>query len=344
MKQFLTHISLLTLAFVAYSQDAQYSQFYSNQLHLNPAFAGTGNNSRAVVIHRIQWPSLPKAFTNSGVSIDYNADNLNSGFGLLINQDREGSASLTNTNTSFIYSYAANLNDKVVIRSAIKFGYVWRNIDQSRLVLGDQVDFGIAGAPTQDPQIYSIRLKNHWDIGTGFLIYSKKSWIGIGIDHLTTPNRSLLEGEDTLPIRYSFHIGSRYPLQKLVSIGTTIPSIAPSILYRKQGNFQQLDAGASVHLQPVIIGLYYRGIPFIKNEFDRLNQDAIIILAGLEYANLEFNYSFDLNISKIDPVAGGGSHEFSLVYNFRIPRSPYKPPKEQRKLNCPAFSAKRLNN
>lgn len=342
MRNTLAIISLC-ITYLAFGQDAQYSQFYSNPLYLNPAFAGTSASMRAVVIHRIQWPSLPQAFTNSTLSIDYNGDNINSGFGVMVHQDQQGTAGLKNTNLSFIYSYSANFNDKVVFRPALKFGYVFRDIDRTQLILGDQVDFGVDGTPSQDPQINSIRLKNHWDIGAGFIIYTKKTWIGLSVDHLTRPNRSLLEGSDVLPIKYSIHIGSRFPLQKLIPVGTIAPTIAPSILYKRQGNFQQLDAGASVHLQPVIIGLYYRGMPLINNDFGRINQDAIIVLAGFEYANFEFAYSFDLNISRLDPVTGGGAHEFSLIYNFRIPRSQYKPPKSQRKLNCPAFIQKLHN-
>lgn len=337
MKRVFTHIVSLLFASIMFAQDAQYSQFYANPIYLNPAFAGTAQDTRAVFIHRIQWPNLPQAFSNSTASIDYNASNINSGFGLIVHSDQEGTAGLRNTTGSFIYAYEANLNNKVVFRPALKFGYTFRDIDRSKLVLGDQVDFGVDGTPSQDPQINSIRLKNHWDIGAGFLIYTKKNWFGVGIDHLTKPNRSLLEGEDTLPIRYSFHIGSRYPLQKLVNIGTIVPTIAPSILYRRQGAFQQIDAGATVHLQPVLIGLYYRGMPFIKNEFGLLNQDAIILVAGVEYANFEFGYSFDLNLSRLDPVAGGGAHEFSLIYNFRMPKDPYKTPSNKKKLGCPTF-------
>ena len=343
MKKLALTLFLALSAISSFGQDAQYSQFYSNPIYLNPAFAGTGQDTRVVLIHRIQWPNLPQAFSNSTASIDYNASNINSGFGFIVTNDQEGSAGLTNTTPSFIYSYEANLDNKVVIRPALRFGYSFRSLDRTKLVLGDQVDFGIDGTPSQDPQINSIRLKNHWDIGAGILIYTKKNWFGVGIEHLTRPNRSLLEGEDTLPIRYSFHIGSRYPLQKLVNIGTIVPSIAPSILYRRQGEFQQLDVGASVHLQPVIIGLYYRGMPFINNDFGRINQDAVILVAGVEYFNFEIGYSFDLNLSKLDPVTGGGAHEFSLVYNFKMPRDPYKTPKRKRKLGCPTF-VNRLEN
>ncbi|MEM6736467.1 MAG: type IX secretion system membrane protein PorP/SprF [Bacteroidota bacterium] len=340
-------LTTLTLAVLFlqrfYAQDAQYSQFYANPLYLNPAFAGTAADARAVFIHRIQWPNLPQAFTNSTVSIDYNRENINSGFGLMIHQDKEGSAALQNTTASFIYSYQANVNDKFIIRPAIKFGYTFRSIDRTKLVLGDQIDFGIDGTPSQDPQINAIQLQNHWDIGTGVLIYTKKNWIGLSVDHLTNPNRSLLEGTNRLPLRYSIHIGGRYTLLRIPSLRTISPTIAPSVLYRRQGNFQQLDAGASVHLKPVIFGLYYRGLPVLKNPANQVDQDAVILLVGWEYYNFELGYSFDVTISELDPVSGGGAHEFSLIYNFKIPRSKYKPPKTSRRLNCPAFINRLFN-
>jgi len=114
-------------------------------------------------------------------------------------------------------------------------------------------------------------------------------------------------------------------------------------LYKRQGSFQQLDIGASVHLQPVIIGLYYSGIPFTKDEFGHVNQDVIIVQAGVEYFNFEFGYSFDLNLSRLNPVVDGGAHEFSLIYNFKIPRNPFKVTKSQKRLECPAFIVQRLS-
>ena len=148
-------------------------------------------------------------------------------------------------------------------------------------------------------------------------------------------NRSLIEGEDNLQIRYSAHIGGRFRLKKNVATGTTPASIAPSALYKRQGNFQQLDVGASVHMQPLVIGAYYRGIPFLSDGFGGISQDAIIMQAGLEYANFEFGYSFDIQLSQIDIVSGGGAHEFSLIYNFHIPWRHRNKPKK--KLHCPAF-------
>lgn len=109
-------------------------------------------------------------------------------------------------------------------------------------------------------------------------------------------------------------------------------------------NVQQLNIDASVHLQPIIFRMYYQGLPFVSNDVEgRINQDALILVIGIEYANFEFGYSFDMNLSRIDPVATGGAHEFSLQYNFTIPRNPYKTPKKNYRLDCPTF-VKRLNN
>ncbi len=313
----------------------QNSQFYANPVYLNPAFVGTSHDTRIAFNHRILWPSLPQTFTASSASIDYSAIHYNSGFGVLINSDEQGAVDLETTTTSFIYSYHAVLHKTLVFQPAIKIGHAIRSFDQSKLFLGDQLDFG-GGIISQDPGLRNFKLRNYWDIGGGFLLYTDKYWVGVGIDHINRPNISLLSGEDILPIRYSFHFGGRFFLIKHLPTGRIPASIAPSILYKRQGSFQQLDIGASVHMQPLVLGAYYRGLPFIPNqESDQINHDAIIVQVGFEYASFEIGYSFDIQLSQFDVVTGGGAHEFALQYNFELPWKNRKKP--MRKLHCPAF-------
>lgn len=334
MKKILALLPTLFLISIALGQDGQYSQFYANPLYLNPAFAGTGHNSRIAINHRILWPNLPTVFSSYSVSADYSADEFNSGFGFLLNTESEGTASLKTTKGAFIYSYQIVISKDLVIRPAMKFGHVTRSFDQSKLVLGDQLDFG-GGIVSQDPSLRNFKLQNYWDIGSGLLIFTSKYWFGLGADHLNTPNRSLLEGQDKLPIQYSFHAGGRFTLAPKSLTGQAPATIAPSVLYKKQGKFQQLDAGASIHMQPLVLGVYYRGIPVTRDEYGNLKQDAIIVQTGIEYASFEFGYSFDIQLSRLDLVSGGGAHEFSLQYNFHLPwRNRNKP---QKKLHCPAF-------
>ncbi|MEQ9403633.1 MAG: PorP/SprF family type IX secretion system membrane protein [Cyclobacteriaceae bacterium] len=334
MKKILALTPTLLILTIAVGQDAQYSQFYSNPLYLNPAFAGTANNTRVAVNHRILWPNLPQVFSSYSASIDYHHDAYNSGFGFLINTEAAGTVDLQTNSGAFIYSYQLAITKEFVIRPAIKIGHVIRGFDQSKLILGDQLDFG-GGITSQDPGLRAFKLKNYWDIGTGILAFTSKYWFGLGVDHLNRANVSLLEGDDQLQIRYSAHAGGRFILMSKIPTGTIPATIAPSVLYKRQGNFQQLDIGASIHMQPLILGAYYRGIPIISDGFDNINQDAIIVQAGLEYSGLEIGYSFDIQLSQLDIVSGGGAHEFSLQYNFHLPwRNRHKPKK---KLHCPAF-------
>ena len=59
-----------------YCQDAEFSQFFSNPLYLNPAFAGTNSCPRLSTNHRAQWTGLPNIFNTTSVSYDQNFDKI----------------------------------------------------------------------------------------------------------------------------------------------------------------------------------------------------------------------------------------------------------------------------
>lgn len=321
------------------AQDTQYSQFYSNPIYLNPAFVGTGHNTRLAINHRVLWPELPQSFASYSASLDYSVAKLNSGFGILAFADQEGTAALKTNGAAAIYSYHANFNGKVVFQPAVQVGYIFRTIDRSKFLFGDQIDFGVDGAPSQDPTLVGLKMRNYLDVGTGFLMYTRTYWIGSSFQHLTQPNRSLLGGEDRLQIRYTIHAGGRFKLKGEYHENDAISTIAPSLVYKRQGNFQQFDIGASAHLQPVIVGFYYRGLPFLSKSFDQINQDAIITQVGFEFMGLEFGYSYDMNISGLGN-SGGGAHEIALQYNFQFPLNPKHVSHNKKVLHCPTFTHK----
>ena len=67
--------ALLIIFFLAssprvFSQDAEFTQFYANPLHLNPAFAGTHMAPRSTLNYRNQWPGIPGTFVTSSFSYD----------------------------------------------------------------------------------------------------------------------------------------------------------------------------------------------------------------------------------------------------------------------------------
>ncbi len=342
MRKALLYTILVMTMFTTWAQDIQYSQYYSNPLYLNPAFTGAISNHRVAVNHRLQWPNLPKAFANYSASYDFNATNLNSGFGLLVNVDRAGSGNLSNTSAAFNYSYTIQFLDEFVIKPAVSFGYVNRTIDYTKLVFGDQIDFGVSGAPSQDPGISAIEPTSFFDVGSGLLIYNKRFWGGISGYHLNEPNNSLLQGASKLPMKITIHGGARFALGNPDFKEIKKASVASSFIYKFQGEFQQLDIGASFHYSPVMLGIYYRGMPWQQTVEGYGNNDAVILLFGVEFDNIQFGYSFDSNISKLSSESGG-AHEISLIYLFDIQRNRAKPSRSKRFLPCPAFVEKLSN-
>src|SRR5688572_23964138 len=133
----LLHITFILLSFSALAQDPQFSQYYQAPLYLNPGFTGLTPQQRLVVNHRIQWPSLPQAFSTYAASYDIFVSELRSGFGFLFTTDKMGSAGWRTTTGSLLYSYKVKLTENLVFSPGLSFGYGSNGLDRSKLRLGD---------------------------------------------------------------------------------------------------------------------------------------------------------------------------------------------------------------
>ncbi len=318
------------------AQDPQFSQFYAAPLYLNPGFTGTADMHRANVVYRNQWPALPKAYTTMAFSYDYNMRKLNSGFGLMVLQDRAGTGGYVRTGASGFYSYKVQLKKGWVISPGLQFGYVNTGLDWSKLTLGDQIGFNDLTIPTtNDQDVMKVRGFGYMDFGTGLLVYNKLAWFGASAYHINEPNQSLLERDDRLPAKYTAHGGVRIKLYNGLLTRTRVSSIAPSFIYKKQGNFQQLDLGLHFHYNPIMAGIWYRGVPLVKNDYEYNRQDAVAFLFGIRMPQFDVGYSYDFTISSLGPVSGG-AHEVTIVYNF-ITRESRKVKRKEKFIPCPTF-------
>ena len=73
---------------IALCQDAEFTQFYSNPIYLNPAFAGTNNCPRLSTIHRSQWTGLPQIFNTTSFYYDQNFRKIHGGIGFMLLSDK----------------------------------------------------------------------------------------------------------------------------------------------------------------------------------------------------------------------------------------------------------------
>jgi type IX secretion system PorP/SprF family membrane protein len=305
----------------SFGQDPQYSQYYAAPLYLNPAFAGSEMVPRVGFNYRNQWPGLEAQFTTFSAYIDTYLPDYNSGIGLLVMSDTEGAAKLQSITIAALYSYELRLGDKSYFRPGFRASYIRRDIGfYENLIFANQINpndpFGPI-APGNDLQGLGEPV-NMLSLSAGGLFFTDKFWFGVAADHLNQPNQSFLDGVSPLPYKLSIHTGYR------ISLGTggyrsdfthmyKQRYIVPTLNYKRQGPFEQLDLGAYLYLEPLILGLWYRGLPYRPIE-QQSNRDAIVFMAGVNLiSGVSIGYSFDYTVSQLG-MQSGGAHEISLSF------------------------------
>lgn len=342
---FFACVCMLIMRSPVTAQDPQFSQFYAAPLYLNPAFAGATNQNRMGINYRNQWPAIDANFTTISAFYDTYIESKNSGIGVLLTRDREGILGLQSMSLALQYSYDLKIVEGLSFRPGAQIAIVNRSINFDRLTFGDQFDpqTGDIVNPVSGEAL-SGQSKFFPDLTFGGLLYSKRAWLGFAAHHLTQPNQSIIGEDSRLPMKLAGHAGLKFYF-KPGEMGDgfyTRPrerSIAPALQYRHQGEFDQMDVGFYFTFEPLIIGTWYRGVPFKKvNGFT--NNESVVLLVGFakkgaKNSTLNIGYSYDYTISKLGP-ASGGAHEFSLVYSWST-RDPRKPAKDKLMIPCPDF-------
>jgi type IX secretion system PorP/SprF family membrane protein len=324
-------IYLVGLSFIiltdSFGQDPTFSQFYANALYLSPSFAGATNEYRFAVNYRDQWPAVPGVFNTYSISFDKAMPNFNSGIGVLATYDVAGSGNLSTTNIGLLYSYDFNINKEWHIRPGVEFKFYYLGLDIGKLVFNSQ----ITGSGTS-PSITPPPFDNVADIdfATSALVYNSRTWAGFTLDHLLTPKMSFYGNDATLPVKFNFYGGTQILKQTRLRQKTQeILSLA--INFQKQGKFYQSDLGLYFYKDPIIFGIWYRGIPLVTSQVG----DAIIGLIGIKTKQLHIGYSYDFTISNLIGSTGG-AHEISLIYEFNnLSLGQLK--KRIRAIPCPEF-------
>lgn len=334
----------------AQAQDPQISQFYAAPLYLNPAFAGSAMAPRANFTYRNQWPGLNANFTTSIFTTDIYIDKVNSGVGLSFISDQQ--RYINTTDFGAFYSYHLKFSDKISANLGVQGSYATRGIKFDGTT-GDQISTflstGNYPSTSLDPtvqKLYGDGVQLHYtDFSTGALVYSEQFWIGASVHHLNQPSQSFNDKDIRLPMKIGIQAGYRIPLADYVignNLGDAIErekSITPVIHYKRQGASDQLDVGAYLTYSPMVLGLWYRGIPlktYTKDDVSIISHDAAVILIGYRQDNFSIGYSYDATISRLGST--GGAHEISLSYVFTDwiePRKHGRPRKGE--LKCPKF-------
>ncbi len=306
------------------SQDPQFSQFYSNPLYLAPSFAGAAGGSRICANVRDQWLALPSTFMTYSFSYDHYFSKYNSGVGLLAYKDAAGTGQLGTLSVGVQYSYNFKITQTIYARPGLHFSYRETGVAWDKLTFLDEIlDKAPDGSTQTGPEPVQSR---DVDLALSGLIYSKRVWGGVTVDHILAPNVSLYNAKHIIPVRVSAFGGVEI-IRKSRLLKPEEETMTIAYLFKHQGVFNQLDLGVYWFKNPFVLGLWYRGIP----PFNSKRGDAFIILGGYKTKNFNIGISYDVTISNLIGNAVG-SLELSMSFKFAIPRRDKKG-----EVPCPEF-------
>jgi type IX secretion system PorP/SprF family membrane protein len=300
-------IVLLVVSIRSNGQDPTFSQFYANSLYLAPSFAGSTEDFRFGINYRNQWPAIPGVFHTYSIAFDRYMPNFSSGIGVLATYDVAGSGDLSTTNVGLIYSYDFRISQDWHVRPGVQFKFQYLGLNIYKLIFNSSLSPGGVTPPIIPPPFESVA---DFDFTFSSIIYNDRIWAGVTLDHLLRPKQSFYGDESFVPVKINVFGGAQ-----LVAKGRQrkkyeeILSVAGN--FQMQGGFVQSDLGLYYYRDPIMFGLWYRGIPFVTSQAG----DAIIGLIGFKTDDLHIGYSYDFTISNLI-ASTAGAHEISIVYKF----------------------------
>ncbi len=283
-----------------------FSQYYFNELMINPAFAGAHVQFSATATYRNQWinfPGAPKTLSFTAHSSFFKGK---VGLGLMVNEDRIGS--YANQDITMSYAYKIKF-PKATLSFGIQGMLYMINADFSSLKLKS----------TGDPEFvpYNEIVPN---VGAGLYYHRKNFFAGFSAPYL---------------------INSKFTSSGLQTSGTGLEQFRNYFL--RSGAIFKLTRNGNIKANPSILVRFQEGQPIstdLNNSFifydvfsagvSYRSGDAIISMVSLKLSEkLYFNYSFDFTSSGLAPFSSG-TQEIMINYRAKITSA-------HKNLGCPTY-------
>ncbi|MBT1703274.1 PorP/SprF family type IX secretion system membrane protein [Chryseosolibacter indicus] len=291
---FLTTLLLSTILIPGIAQQYPvFSQYYFNELVINPAYAGSHVQFSTTAMYRNQWVNFPGAPKTYHLTTHTSLMKNKIGVGLMLNHDEIGSYK----NEHIYGNYAYKLHFKnATLSMGLQAGFNLLGADYSKLSL--QNPDGI------DASFSNLINEVKPNFGAGLFYSTKNYFLGFSVPFIL--NNQVIKSVEELAggireARYYFlRGGAILPLDRMNKV-----KINPSVMLRTQeGQPLTFDLNnAFIFYDVFSIGWSYRlGDSFITFIDLKIND------------RIHFGYSYDLTTSNINGFSNG-THEFMI--NFR---------------------------
>ena len=334
MRKYLVLVFAVLLTTVANAQDPHFSQFFASPLTLNPAFTGKFDGQwRLAANHRDQWPSIPKAYVTTSLSVDFpilkNKIAENDVFGVGLSGVSDASANsalkLNYGSVSMSYHKALDENGYNTIGAGFQATYSSLALDLKKLTFADELRQNGFAQGTTAEVFNNGNNQNYFDLNAGLLFSGSSNgennyYLGASMYHINRPKVSFKDDNWLLSGRVTVHGGGSFPVSEVVALNV-------SAIYQAQNKASETVLGGAFALNAN--GDKVNPTNVYIGSWMRLN-DAIIPYLGLEFSGLRIGASYDINISSLKAATGNrGGSEISIIY--------IKRKQESRGLPCPRF-------
>ncbi len=294
---------LLLVGSACYGQDPASSQFYANQLFMNPALAGVEGPTKVSIGYRNQWPGSAGAYSTYHAAYEQYLEPLQGGVGIHVMNDRQGDGTFNTMSMDAIYAYHLKVSHRLTVTGGFQASVGQRSMNTDGLVLPDE----LTGGSGTELNSYS---KWYPDFAVGLGAFYKDIYGGIACHHLIEPYMSPSKDPNTkLSRRYTAHLGAMIPIYEN-RLGREILQLSPNLIFIQQDIYQQINYGLEVLFKNLLAGVWLRQ--------DLLfSYGTAIFSVGYARDQFRFRYSYDAKLSAPDlHIPSMGAHELSLVIIF----------------------------
>lgn len=312
----LTLSLLLAFAFsmdIYAQQEPQFTQNMFNRVFTNPGFAGLSQGICVTGMVRQQWAGFkdyegekigPQTFF---IGVDAPVRIIRGGLSAVVMQDQIGFTKTT----------------------ALRIGYTYiHNVGYGRLGIGAQVGFNnrvmdfskFKPVDSNDPLLKAITGEENEilidaSVGVAYQV-DDEYYFGFSVNQVLQT-----KGQELANWTTNVDSTSQNFLYKMTLDRTFYLQGGYEIRFRNSPNFAILPS-AMIKFDKASVQLDVAALLEFKEKFwGGLNyrlQDAVSIIAGLQYKNFKIGYSYDITTSKLGLSNTAGSHEVMLKYCFKI--------------------------
>jgi type IX secretion system PorP/SprF family membrane protein len=279
-------------------QDPQFTHNMFNHAFVNPGSYGMSDGVTVTGIFREQWVGFkdesgtkvsPETFL---LTADAPVKFLRGGIGVGIAQDKE--AYTKNMLVKLGYAYHLNIgNAKLGIGVNANFNN--KSIDTQKLHPVDESDPVLMGLSSDGVMIS--------DMSVGLFLKKPSYYLALSSTQIfeTKKSPATADGVAFYQNRRHYYLTGGHDIILPAFQGYVF---TPSVFLKSDGNIIQADINIMAKYNNKVWG----GLTY------RIN-DAVALLVGMAYKDIEIGYSYDIPTSK---VASTGSHEIMLRYRFKL--------------------------